>query len=193
MKFCGGCSEEKQDSEFGHRKYETGAIGLRAPCLECERAKARMYNRTAAAKIARARYKSSPRGRRVSAAYERSDAGKASQRRYRSSSRGRRARTKIDNTRRANKMDVEGVLLLEEWDTVLDMYTGHRGTMCAYCYEIIEKPTMDHIEPISRGGQHTAENIVPACKSCNSSKGAKPLLLWMHDKFAAADIGAANA
>jgi 5-methylcytosine-specific restriction endonuclease McrA len=30
--------------------------------------------------------------------------------------------------------------------------------------------TIDHVEAISNGGPHTVENIVPACRSCNSSK-----------------------
>jgi len=44
---------------------------------------------------------------------------------------------------------------------------------CAYCSQ--PKPlTQDHIQPLSRGGSHTISNIVPACKSCNSSKGNRP-------------------
>jgi 5-methylcytosine-specific restriction endonuclease McrA len=30
--------------------------------------------------------------------------------------------------------------------------------------------TMDHIVPIARGGKSTQGNIVPACKTCNTSK-----------------------
>lgn len=40
---------------------------------------------------------------------------------------------------------------------------------CHYCHEV--RPlTMDHIVPISKGGSHTASNIVPACQPCNSRK-----------------------
>lgn len=35
--------------------------------------------------------------------------------------------------------------------------------------------TYDHIVPITAGGQETMENIVVACRRCNSAKGARPL------------------
>lgn len=46
---------------------------------------------------------------------------------------------------------------------------------CAYCGERTEVLTQDHVIPVSRGGDHTASNIVPACQPCNSKKGAKLL------------------
>ncbi|WP_203620386.1 HNH endonuclease [Streptomyces sp. SID8499] len=39
--------------------------------------------------------------------------------------------------------------------------------------------TVDHVIPLSRGGQHAEGNLVPACKSCNSSKGDKLLIEWL--------------
>lgn len=44
---------------------------------------------------------------------------------------------------------------------------------CAYCNGG-DKLTMDHITPISKGGDHTVTNVVPACRSCNASKHAGP-------------------
>ena len=32
---------------------------------------------------------------------------------------------------------------------------------------------MDHALPLSRGGAHTATNVVPACTACNSRKRDK--------------------
>lgn len=43
---------------------------------------------------------------------------------------------------------------------------------CAYCNRK-RKLTRDHVIPLSKGGAHTLSNIVPACQSCNSSKGTK--------------------
>ena len=36
--------------------------------------------------------------------------------------------------------------------------------------------TIDHKRPLARGGDHHIMNLVPACKSCNSSKGARLLI-----------------
>lgn len=44
------------------------------------------------------------------------------------------------------------------------------GNRCAYCRE--RRPlTIDHVQPLAKGGAHTAANVVPACQSCNSRKG----------------------
>lgn len=33
---------------------------------------------------------------------------------------------------------------------------------------------LDHVHPLARGGPHTVANLVPACRRCNRSKGARP-------------------
>ncbi len=39
--------------------------------------------------------------------------------------------------------------------------------------------------PLARGGTHDIDNLVPACASCNSSKGAKlPAIEWKGRKVA---------
>jgi 5-methylcytosine-specific restriction endonuclease McrA len=52
-----------------------------------------------------------------------------------------------------------------------------RGAPCNYC----GKPATeaDHYKPISRGGLHCRDNIVPACKSCNCSKNARDPEKWL--------------
>lgn len=46
------------------------------------------------------------------------------------------------------------------------------GHSCQYC-GCTHRLTLDHVIPRSRGGQHTWENLVAACESCNHSKGNK--------------------
>jgi hypothetical protein len=33
------------------------------------------------------------------------------------------------------------------------------------------RPTIDHLTPLSRGGTHFLDNLVPACVACHASKG----------------------
>lgn len=46
------------------------------------------------------------------------------------------------------------------------------GLVCAYCGDKEGPFHLDHIHPISRGGENTAENLCVACQACNCSKGA---------------------
>jgi 5-methylcytosine-specific restriction endonuclease McrA len=41
------------------------------------------------------------------------------------------------------------------------------------------KLTQEHVIPVSRGGGTTAENIVPACGKCNSSKKDRGILVML--------------
>lgn len=65
-----------------------------------------------------------------------------------------------------------------QWRELKALYRGR----CAYCGQR-RRLTIDHVQPLSKGGSHTMSNIVPACQSCNSSKGDRaaptfqPLLL----------------
>lgn len=52
-----------------------------------------------------------------------------------------------------------------------------RGDPCSYCGQ--PTTTIDHIEPLSRGGGDDWENLTGACQRCNSSKHTKPMLGWM--------------
>lgn len=58
------------------------------------------------------------------------------------------------------------------WREELELH----GYKCAYCGCHAPVLELDHVVPLARGGIHDRTNIVPACKSCNSSKGAKLLL-----------------
>lgn len=63
----------------------------------------------------------------------------------------------------------------EQWEEVL---AGSLG-LCAYCGEPTAALTMDHVEPLTRGGAHDPANVVAACLACNSSKHNYPLIVWM--------------
>ena len=46
---------------------------------------------------------------------------------------------------------------------------------CQYCGLKTRDLTLDHIVPRHRGGKHTWENLVSACKNCNHRKGGKTI------------------
>lgn len=77
--------------------------------------------------------------------------------------------------RRATKLRAPGRgVTREEWLSRLAEF-GHR---CAYCGST-GRLTQDHVDPIARGGAHEIENVVPACKRCNSSKCDRSLVFWI--------------
>ena len=64
------------------------------------------------------------------------------------------------------------------WRDGIKAAWNHR---CAYCNGVpIDDAslTADHVIPKAHGGQDLTRNIVPACSSCNSSKGSQNWLRW---------------
>lgn len=55
------------------------------------------------------------------------------------------------------------------------------NSICAYCLKPITGTgiTQEHMTPLSRNGNHTLDNVVPACQHCNSTKLKKTLLEYV--------------
>lgn len=75
--------------------------------------------------------------------------------------------------RRAIARNLQATLTSKQWEQIKKDF----NYQCAYCGEVKEL-TQDHFVPISRGGEYTRNNIVPACSSCNPSKGDKDFFDW---------------
>lgn len=73
----------------------------------------------------------------------------------------------IVRRRRARKLAAPGHHTLEQ-STARWAYYGGR---CYICHNLAQ--AMDHVIPLARGGSDWASNLRPACKSCNSRKGAR--------------------
>lgn len=72
---------------------------------------------------------------------------------------------KIRENRRTREYNAVGNHTLEEWLAKKKEFDN----LCGYCK--LGKPlTKDHMTPLSRGGTNSIDNIIPACKSCNSAK-----------------------
>lgn len=54
---------------------------------------------------------------------------------------------------------------------------------CHYCSKQLTRfsATLDHIQPVSKGGDNSFENLVTACLHCNSERGNKPVMDFIAD------------
>lgn len=65
-----------------------------------------------------------------------------------------------------------------EWRETVIFFNG----CCSFCGRTMRKGetlTKDHLVPVSEGGLTTQGNVVPACKSCNSSKNNSEWREWL--------------
>ena len=103
--------------------------------------------------------------------YKKTEKGKATTRKYVESEKGRANNQRGHFKRRANEKNTVNTLTAQEWLDILEEYNYR----CAYCgieFDCETLPTKDHIIPVSKGGDNVKENIVPACRSCNSRKNS---------------------
>lgn len=52
------------------------------------------------------------------------------------------------------------------------------GYLCKYCGKQLTRftATLDHIQPVSEGGDNSLENLMTACLHCNSKRGSRPVM-----------------
>ena len=133
---------------------------------------------TAEQKAARAAYDATPEARAKRAAYRAAPETKAYMAAYRATPEAKAARAayaKIHGSAHSvfrQSVYSAGDLTSSEWNAIVEAHEN----ICHYCDDPAEH--LDHIHPISRGGLHTASNVVPACAPCNLSKGSKTLDEW---------------
>lgn len=78
--------------------------------------------------------------------------------------------------RRARKLGGEGSYGPEDIQRLLHAQNG----LCNGCScDISEKYTVDHMDPLSRGGSNWPSNLQLLCKTCNSSKNNRTMEEWL--------------
>ena len=95
---------------------------------------------------------------------------------FRKASPAQRARYAKRRAGRVARADND--LTPEQWEAILAAW----GEACAYCGDAEAALQKDCVQPISRGGRYTADNVVPACRSCNASKSNDEVTGWMRRK-----------
>ena len=89
-----------------------------------------------------------------------------------------RSRKATAARRRKRRMDrVEQDLTAEQWVDLREAWGG-----CAYCGATDTPLQRDCVLALSRGGRYTLDNIVPACRSCNTSKCNDEVTGWLRRK-----------
>lgn len=84
------------------------------------------------------------------------------------------AKANYKRARRARLAGALSTLTKAQWEAILEMFSNR----CAYCGVGAAKLEQDHVLPLARGGAHTTENVVPACRSCNAQKNTKTPEEW---------------
>lgn len=88
----------------------------------------------------------------------------------------------INEHRRTRELNATHTLTAEEWSETKEYFSSS----CAYCGMKEEKHVADvgerlhheHVIPLASGGTYEKFNVVPACRSCNSSKANRKLSEW---------------
>jgi 5-methylcytosine-specific restriction endonuclease McrA len=162
---CRICEKTLPASEF--QPYQGNLSGLSSSCKSCEKIRMHdgyMANREERIAQTRAYAANLPDEKRK----RRNDLANARRRA------NPEKRLEDNRRRRARKLGSnEPGVTAAEWREVLE-YHDYR---CAYCLEKHEKLSMDHIIALTRGGEHSPDNVVPACASCNSTKYAHPIFM----------------
>ena len=140
------------------------------------------YNNSEKGHTNRYEYIHSDRSKAIRNAYLNSEKGKIATRKYRNSDKcaitlaayeksenGKRKHIRANHARRARK---RGIFTLRKPGDFAEILLRF-GNACAYCKKDNKKLEEDHQIPISWGGDDALWNIVPACKPCNRSKGAR--------------------
>ena len=79
----------------------------------------------------------------------------------------------VANRHRARKRLLISTLTHAQWEEIKLSFSNK----CCYCGK--EKMlAQEHFIPVASLGSYDINNIVPACKSCNSSKGPRDFFLW---------------
>ena len=79
----------------------------------------------------------------------------------------------IGISRRTKKRNLLSNLTSEQWINIRSYFNEE----CSYCGKKLPL-AQEHFIPLTKGGEFTLNNIIPSCKSCNSSKTTKDFFEW---------------
>lgn len=180
MKRCTECGESKPFADF--HKNSACKDGLHTKCKRCKLAKGaawmarngehrkeyRRRTRVHRSEYAQRWYASNPEYR---AQYYQENKEASYERRYRWIKANPEKHRALSQKRRAVLKFASDLGAIAEYMQLIS------ADPCVYCGA--PSQSTDHIAPLVHGGSPDWENLAPACRSCNSGKGAKDVLTFM--------------
>lgn len=180
LKWCSGCKVFKPIGEFCRDSSRTD--GLSTKCFQCRRKDNllpdRVDNQTRKSYALIGMHycnvykKFLPDSQMTKNGICKKHANEKQRERYRNSPMVRMKSFQRNAVRKRNLNPIPGWYIEE-------LFANFDGK-CAYCSK--QANTIDHIIPVSKGGNSVPGNIVPACTHCNSSKKAMDLFDWIDKK-----------
>ncbi len=186
-KVCNKCGQEFPATNEYFWKDKNANDGLNGKCKSCSLEYAHQYNEKNKEWLTEwlRQYRQKPREERRLYNYEYYKAHPLSQEKKKDLSARRKGYRKLYNQthkeemrikcqrRRAKKKQLPSTLTKAQWLDIKE----HFNHKCAYCGKE-ESLTQDHFIPVVNNGEYTHNNIIPACASCNFSKGDRDFFLW---------------
>lgn len=151
--FCSRCKEELPMANFYNNKDNKS--GLHSSCKKCEHERDKKHM---SCERTREKYREYRKGYR---------------KRYYSTEHGKMINKRNLQRRRARKQGAIYNYPKETWEVTLSKFNDE----CAYCGSS-EDLQQEHIIPMSKEGNYTKQNIIPACSFCNASKKDRDLMDW---------------
>ena len=167
-KVCTGCNKEKSLTEYHKRR--NAKDGFKSACKECRNAQSKKYYQENKEKVKATHKKwqkeNPEKVKAYSKKWEKENPEKA-----------RASKRLKDSKRRAQKRNTQVEVITDE---LLKEYWIKKNIDPQRCFYCEDRPYehLEHCIPLSRGGTHTKDNLVPACASCNLSKGTKTPDEW---------------
>ncbi|MBA7705961.1 hypothetical protein ES703_114803 [subsurface metagenome] len=161
LKRCTRCDNFKPLSEF--YKCLSKKTGYNSHCKKCKAKYMREYRRT---------HRKELNKKNREWIHSHRDKVKEYRRKYDQLPASEKARIKANHKRKAAMMSCEVNDLTSIQVRILLAESVYCG-ICGKFFNQKRKKTLDHIIPISKGGNHTSVNMQVVCRTCNSEKGDK--------------------
>jgi 5-methylcytosine-specific restriction endonuclease McrA len=203
-KQCSRCKESKSLDQF--YKDKNGKYGLKSKCKECSNKIVREYCNKNKDKISKYQkeynkeYYTNNRDRlnKYQKEYRNNNKDKISKykKEYNTNNRDRinkqmREYYTTEKGKLSNKLNSQNRHYRKKYNTnpgdrlttAQIEYLTEVYTNCAYCNTelTLDNTHIEHIHPLSKGGSHSIDNVVLACKDCNLRKNSKTLDQWLNE------------